>query len=358
MSDNDKAILDKRVSKHTAFTIDTKELSDYLKKSGGAGQFRLRIDRDMDWTIDLELNDLRTPDFRIEYITPEGTFECKEPFVVNTYHGRTSTGLPVAFTIDENTFFGIIFSENYYYTIRPAMDFTQNRADRSFIVYHSWNIIPDEKYSHFIHDAIQATEDKKELMEQSRNTTCDYVLRIATVADADFYDIHKAKTSSEIISTINAVSAIYKAQITNLKLMICNQFIYTVNPPQYYSSDITTLMNDFRNYWKSNHTNIERNVAHLFTGKTLTYLNYISNFLGISWGPDAPFFGQFGIGNNLGYSISMNHASSTAIIAHEIGHNLTATHPDSTCNCYCNNNKTATIMCPLLTSSKNLWFCQ
>jgi hypothetical protein len=64
LTDTDRAILDQRVSKYTSFTIDTRELTDSLNSRGGAGQFRLRIDQNLDWTIDLELNDLRTPDFR------------------------------------------------------------------------------------------------------------------------------------------------------------------------------------------------------------------------------------------------------------------------------------------------------
>jgi len=99
LADSDRTIVDQRVSRQAAFTIDKKELTDYLRSRGGEGQFRLRIDENLDWTINLELNDLRTPDFRLIYNSVEGEFECKEPFVVNTFHGRTSTGKKVAFTI-------------------------------------------------------------------------------------------------------------------------------------------------------------------------------------------------------------------------------------------------------------------
>ena len=89
---NDRAILDKRISKYTAFTIDQRELTNYLYGNGGAGQFRLQVDENLDWTIDLELNDMRAPDYRATYTTDEGTFEVKEPFVVNTFKGKTSDG--------------------------------------------------------------------------------------------------------------------------------------------------------------------------------------------------------------------------------------------------------------------------
>ena len=136
---NDKAILDQHLSKYAAFTIDGKEMAGYF--SGGSGCIRLQIDEDFNWTIRLELNDLRAPDYKATYTTSEGEFEVTEPFVINTFKGETSAGQYVRFSIDENTFNGIIFGEDYTYTIRPTKDYTQNREDKSFIVYKSWDVI-------------------------------------------------------------------------------------------------------------------------------------------------------------------------------------------------------------------------
>lgn len=69
LSENDRAILNHHLSNYTAFTIDLQELVNYLYGNGGIGQFRLRIDEDLDWTIDLELNDMRAFDYRATYTT-------------------------------------------------------------------------------------------------------------------------------------------------------------------------------------------------------------------------------------------------------------------------------------------------
>ena len=139
LSENDKAILDQHLSKYTAFTIDGKEMAGYF--SEGSGCIRLQIDKDFDLTICLELNDLRAPDYRAYYTNEEGTFEVNEPFVVNTFKGETSAGQHVRATIDENTFFVYIFGEKYSYIIQPTKDFTQNKEDKSFIAYKSWDVI-------------------------------------------------------------------------------------------------------------------------------------------------------------------------------------------------------------------------
>jgi len=360
LMDSDRAVLDQRISRYTAFTIDKQQLTNYLNDRGGAGQFRLRINENMDWTIRLELNDLRTPDFRITYTTDEGEFECKEPFVVNTFHGRTSTGMPVAFTIDKNTFFGVILGENYHYTIRSANDYTQNRSDTRLIAYHSWDIIPNGNYSHFIHEAINdALHTPKKILEewieQSSSNNCSFVLRIATVADIEFFNIHRESTANHIRSIINIMSAIYQAQITNLRLAISFQHVYRPGSSQSYTANNAwILLNQLRNHWRTapNRTNVSRNIVHLFTGKNTYDPNSPGmRNLGAAWA------NPMGIGNDNGYAFSVNHASLTAIVAHEIGHNLTATHPPrNICNCHDQN--TATIMCDRLTWANNLWFCQ
>ena len=126
LTENDRAILDQHISKYTAFTIDKKELADNLYGSGGKGQVRLMVDENLDWTIDLELNDMRAPDYRSTYTTDEGTFESTDTYAVNTFKGKTSDGQIARFTIDENTFFGVILGENYHYVIRSVKDYTQN----------------------------------------------------------------------------------------------------------------------------------------------------------------------------------------------------------------------------------------
>jgi len=139
LSENDKTILDQSVSKYTTFTIDKEELVKNLYKNG-KGQYRLRINEELDWTLNLEFNDMRSLDFKQTYTTVEGEFEFNEPFLVNTFKGETSNGQVARFTIDDDNFFGVIFGDNYHYVIRPANDYTKNHTDKSLIVYKSSDI--------------------------------------------------------------------------------------------------------------------------------------------------------------------------------------------------------------------------
>jgi len=80
LSESDKAILDKHISKYTAFTMDLKELAGYIHGNQG-GQFRLSVDENFDWTLDIVLNDMRASDYKATYTTDKGTFEVNEPFI-------------------------------------------------------------------------------------------------------------------------------------------------------------------------------------------------------------------------------------------------------------------------------------
>ena len=120
LTDVDKAILDQKIKKYTAFSLDTKELSDFLHANGGSGQFRLRINDELDWTIDLEFYDLDAA-------------ERKKP----CFKGNTTDGEIAWFTINDSTFSGGIFCGRNFYTICPVKYYNQSNDNLAYIAYHS-----------------------------------------------------------------------------------------------------------------------------------------------------------------------------------------------------------------------------
>lgn len=339
-------------------------MTERLYSNGGAGQFRLSIDENLDWTIELHLNDMRSSECRSTYTTDEGTFDSKEPFVVNTFRGKTSDGQIVRFTIDENTFFGVILGDNYHYVIRPAKDYTRNEEDKSFVVYHSWDIIPDENNFDFINDALEIPDEYVMFepvsnSDNTRSSSCiNYYLKIAFDADFEF---HKARggtsgssdapTKSYILSILNIAEGVYESEFS-MKFLVTSQHVYTTSSQPYTATDAYILRDSFRDYWNANHAGVTRNIAHLFTGKNITAVidGIVSPVEGNSYighinGNDA---------NNEAYALSKNRPEMYQSTAHEIGHNLDATHPTAG-GCACNTNM-ASVMCQG-TKHPNLWFC-
>ena len=99
------------LSTYTVFTMDKRELLNELHTNKSA-LFQMRINENLDWTFDMVVNDMRAPNFRQVIITDEGEIECNG-FVLNTFKGKTTDGRIARFTIDENTFFGVVLGENY-----------------------------------------------------------------------------------------------------------------------------------------------------------------------------------------------------------------------------------------------------
>jgi len=356
LTGTEKTLLDRRISNYTVFTISIKELTDNLYSNGDAGQFRIRINDSLDWTFDLELNDLRAPEYKATYTTDKGVFEFEEPFAVNTFKGKTSDGQTVRFTIDENTFFGVILGDNCHYVIRPAKDFSQNREDKNYVVYKSNDIIFDKNDFDYIDDALGVPQDYKNgssradmtssLNNTSSSSSCpNYYLYIATDADYEFYQAKDFQTNSSIMSVLNIADGVYQSTF-GLNIIVTFQNVYTTSSQPYTSSDAETLLNSFRTQWNTNHTGITRNIAHLFTGKTLN-----SGILGISYkgninGNDP---------NNSAYSMTKYDTNMQYSTVHEIGHNLNASHPTAN-DCDCNSTIQRSVMCQGYNIA-NLWFC-
>ena len=355
LTTKDNAVLEQHLSEFTAFTMDKREIANTLRING-AGQFRLRIDEQMDWTIDLQLNDMRAPDFRQTYISDEGKFEY-ESFRVNTFKGTTSDGQIARFTIDENNFFGVIFDDKFHYVIRYAKDYTENNSDKSLIVYRSSDIISDDEHFDYINDALEIPSDivQQDAMIISNDaissyTPCTYYLKIATDADYEFYQAmgnNLTNTYSYIFSVLNIVEGVYESTF-NMKFIVTYQNVWTVTSSGYPYSETNPylLLDDFRDYWNINMTGIPRNIAHLFTGKF-----FVGGILGLAR--------VQGLGTDYAYGLSRFHPQILYILTHEIGHNLGAGDNPSAPDCHCFSNiNPRSVMCQGGNSLSSLWFCQ
>ena len=97
LMEQDKAALNQYLNEYTAFTIDKRALIDSLYKNGRC-QFQIRIDEQRDWTIDLQFNEMRAPDYKQTYISDKGKFEQGKN-KLNIFKGRTSNNQVARFTI-------------------------------------------------------------------------------------------------------------------------------------------------------------------------------------------------------------------------------------------------------------------
>jgi hypothetical protein len=88
--------------------------------------------------------------------------------------------------------------------------------------------------------------------------------------------------------------------------------------------DPSTMLSELRTYWNANRTNVARDVVHMWTGRDMTGSTIGIAYVGVVC--NAPTYA---------YGISQRYTSTPqryVLTAHEIGHNFSACHSDTSCN--------------------------
>lgn len=156
---------------------------------------------------------------------------------------------------------------------------------------------------------------------------------IAIEADVQYYQLNASNTTNtqnDITGVVNAMDAIYLADVQisyNVTQILVNTSTAT-NP--YTTSVASSLLGEFSSYWNANRQGVQRDVAHLFTGRNMGQAS--GGAIGIAY---------LGVVCNLGaaYGVSQsrwtaNFTRRVAVTAHELGHNFNAQHCDSVPPCY------------------------
>ncbi|MFT5734744.1 MAG: hypothetical protein ACI8WY_003427 [Planctomycetota bacterium] len=162
-----------------------------------------------------------------------------------------------------------------------------------------------------------------------------YTAELACDADYEYFLDYGSTTavSNRIQTVIGSINQQYESEV-GITHAITQILVRTSSNQPYTSADAGTLLNQFRSQWNSNHGSIPRDVAQLFSGKSI-----IGGTIGIAW---------VGVICNSSYAYGMvesdfngNFSSATDLSAHELGHNWNASH----CSC------TSYTMNPYITSA-------
>ena len=149
--------------------------------------------------------------------------------------------------------------------------------------------------------------------------------------DADYeyhrrYGSNVTNTKNAVTRVMNAVGSIYQRDV-QIQYSITQIIVRT--SAVYSGTDMNSLLTQFRSRWNSSHGNVKRDVAHMFTGRGgfsgiigIAYMSVICN-LGSAYGVSKAF--------------SSNLSTNTGLVAHELGHNWSAPH--------CNSSNPCNIMC-------------
>lgn len=154
------------------------------------------------------------------------------------------------------------------------------------------------------------------------------VCEIACDADVQFYNVNGSSvvvTENDITNIINRCEIIYLAD-ANIEYEITTIIVRTAEPDPYTTSSPGGLLSQFESEWINNQGGIQRDIAHLFTGRDLSGTTIgIANLNAI-----CSFTNGYGLSQS---RFTSNLTFRTGLTAHELGHNWRALHCDGQGDC-------------------------
>ncbi len=317
------------------------------------------------FSLELEPHDLRAQNYRAEETVAPGVTLPVARGPVRTYRGKAlgiEGSLEARFTIDDESFEGLILAQGERYYVEPAARYTPGAARTDFILYKASDVIGTEPAScavESLHDKLGAAAGRvgKEPSVAAalagggpspQALASPLEAEIATEADFEYVTAlgGAAAANAEIVDIMNQVEGIYQTEI-GLSFKITYQHAWATASDPYTTVDPVAAIKEFTNEWNNDphavgFKNVVRDVVHMWTGKNLT------GTAGLAWTGEVCEVG----GDPYALSERISRMPQRVILpAHEIGHSLGANHSDGKTGC------TNTVMQAVATDSSVLSFC-
>lgn len=332
-----------RAQVNTALDLDRSDVQDLAITVIDTDSFSTTVMIDgQPHTLDMTKHSLRAPNFelRVQY-EADGPLIPLDPPPVRTFRGtvRDMAGSEVRLTHRDGHLEGIVLlPDERAFGIQPLADLGLVATGNMHTVYDAADWLNSDGYECGVDALMEQFGFVNPAPDGERQAagSNDEITEIGLDCDSDYYtdkgsDVDNALDAMETI--INNVAGVYEVSPINLTYEITVAIVRTTSG-SYTSSDAGTLLCQFRSEWNSlPESQIQRDVTHLFTGK-----NLVGTTIGVAWLSRVCNVGGFACGasGNMAYGLSQNISgttSRTALTAHELGHNWSAPHCNSSANC-------------------------
>jgi hypothetical protein len=324
------------------------------------------------FALTLVPTDVRSDNYRAIAAGDDGETRELERAPSRTFKGSVEgiEGSQARFTIDRDTFEGLIIARGEKFFVEPASHYTQAAARGDFLFYRESDVIPGNA----VECGVETLSEKvsEQLSHVSTSSTSASVApqaavlsptreaEIATEADFEFYQANGSNATAannEILSIMNQVNGVYQAEI-GLTFKVGFQRVWTTSADPYDATTLSGLLTQVQSVWANSPPagSENRDLVHMWTGRDLdgfvaglAYSQVTVN--GVQSDGVVCRFPQFAVG----VSERQTLAPQKAIIpAHEIGHNFSAHHPEEVGHNEC----ALTIMSGVSQTNTLFSFCQ
>ncbi len=272
-------------------------------------------------TLELVPNSIRTPDYRLLEVGADGVARPAKAGVENSLVGRIADipGSEIAGgMMPEGLYCTILMPDGSRYWIESIEGRVPGAPIGAHAIYRAGDIV---RGGHECGGTIEpAPSFIPRTVFQPRNTTL-YTATVACDADFDFWAEYGSTSlvQARITLVINTMNLQFRRDV-NIKHLVGTILVRTAAGAPYTSTFSTTLLTQFRTEWETNQTGITRQIATLFTGKSISD----GNRIGLAWAA-----GQ--VCTDQAYcfvwsNFNRNLSSATDLSAHELGHLWGACH--------------------------------
>lgn len=312
--------LDKHFFRWQVVELDLPEIERRIRRDG-----RVQISAGgRVFDLVLQPHDLRTPEYREVLQTARGPVDVK-PRPAATFKGHllddpTSV---VRVLAQGNLFQGYIRTTDEWIFLDPLVKYAKGSRSNEIVLFDDKDVRPAAEslcghgeLESFASELQEVPDAKSGDLANATAAASLFFRRadVATDADFEYFSIFGGNTAAQIQGILNQVDGIYQAD-HRIMLRLVFQSIWTVAADPYGATDPNTLLNELRNFWNANRTDVNRDITHLFTGRDLD-----GTVIGIAW------TGVVCNAADWSYGLSQNFNIMARLTAHEIGHNFNALH--------------------------------
>lgn len=285
------------------------------------GGVRVEFDVDADhYTLDVQPYSVRSPLYKVWSDTGRGLVEV--PAAPECTYRGVLVGEPgvvvAASLLPTGVFARIQWPNGTIHWLQPMSDQVPTAPATMGVFYANTDVLPTNNTA-----CIELPSETGQQQGVSIASTDNDVCELACDADWEYYDDYGRSTTNvqnRINTVINAMNSQYESEV-NITHQITAIVIRTNKRNSYKGKNASSLLTKFRQKWIADHGNIQRDVAHYFSGKSLS-----GNTIGIAW--------LSAVCSSYGYGLvesdfNGNFGCTTDLSAHELGHNWGAGH----CSC-------------------------
>ncbi len=298
------------------------------------------------YQLNLTPRDLRVPQYYAEDTSAAGVRRL-EKSDVTTFKGKVAgeNNSEVRLTIDGTKIEGYFFTDSDKFFIEAAKNYAASADAKDFVVYRAEDLLQSKSFT-CNSELVEKIERGKEVAAAQNTDGLQTVKVLKMATDADYEYVAAlggaAQANNEILSVLNMVEGVYENEL-NVSIRVVFQHTWST-PDAYVGTNLTTLLSSFKNYWNANYSFAQypRDAAHLFSAKP-NVLSQGYATVGAVCGNPAE---AYGVSGRIDWE-----PGKFLVTAHEIGHNLGATHVDAAQSC------DNTLMNATLSGATPLNFC-